>query len=187
MFARAGARARILGSWSLCPPGPVAVGPLGPREIGESAQARNVFVLRGLLSFTGSASACEETTATLTLPNGRRKVTKICNHPDCEDAFTVTYRPGGGRPRKYCTEHRSTKYAMIRNRHYPELKTSGFPPCCQEAGRKCPQHLSIPKPHMAYRPSKDERSAIGELIDVWGHVSIWRGRDSRVLSGINVW
>jgi hypothetical protein len=34
----------------------------------------------------------------------------------------------------------------------------------------------MPKHHMAYRPSKAERLVIGELIDVFGHVSIFNGR-----------
>lgn len=64
---------------------------------------------------------------------------------------------------------------MIRNRKFPELKAARIPqyPCCREAGKKCPQHRSIPKPHMAYRHSESDRAAIGELLDVWGHVSIW--------------
>jgi hypothetical protein len=110
------------------------------------------------------------------LVNGARYMTRICNHPGCEATFPVFYRRG--QPPLYCPEHRSTKYAMIRQRHHPELKAGRIPqyPCCQEAGKKCPQHRSIPKHHMAYRPSKAERLVIGELIDVFGHVSIFNGR-----------
>jgi hypothetical protein len=98
---------------------------------------------------------------------------RICQHPDCEETFPVLATRG--QPPLYCPGHRSTRFAMIRNRKHPELKAGRVPkyPCCQEAGRKCPQHRSIPKHHMAYRPSASDRAAIGELLDVFGHVSIW--------------
>jgi hypothetical protein len=64
---------------------------------------------------------------------------------------------------------------MIRNRKHPELKTqrlSILPPCCKEIGRQCPQHLSQ-STHGAYISSKAEQSVISELLDVWGHASIY--------------
>lgn len=110
-------------------------------------------------------------------------MTKVCEHPECQETFTFT--KGRGRPALYCPGHRSTKYAMVRSRKHPELKASRIPqfPCCQEAGKKCPQHRSIPPQHMAYKPSRAERAVISELLDVWGHASIWNDR-GWVLTGV---
>jgi hypothetical protein len=107
--------------------------------------------------------------------NGYDTVTRTCLHPECEETFRVL--PRRGQPPLYCPEHRSTKYAMIRSRHYPELKALRIPqyPCCQEAGKKCPQHRWAASQHH-YRYSKAERLVISDLIGVFGHVSMWNDR-----------
>lgn len=76
---------------------------------------------------------------------------------------------------------------MIRSRKHPELREAriaAMPPCCRPLGRLCPQHLSIDKQQMAYVHSKAEQAVISELLDVWGHVSLWSG-NGYVFSGID--
>ena len=101
---------------------------------------------------------------------------RTCQHPGCEETYFVPCRPG--QPPLYCQAHRSTKYAMIRKRKHPELKElrlAALPPCCRENGKKCAQHLQTSGPRYM-RPSKTEQAVIAELIDVWGHASIWNDR-----------
>ena len=102
---------------------------------------------------------------------------KVCEHPECE---ALIPRPRGrGRPALYCPEHRKTRYAMVRSRKYPELKAqriAALPPCCREVSRQCPQHLAVMSQRTAYSPSVAERNTISELLDVWGHASIYNER-----------
>lgn len=103
---------------------------------------------------------------------------KVCEHPDCRDAVPRTRGPG--RPALYCPRHQGTKYAMQRSRKHPELRAArivALPPCCRPLGRTCPQHLAESRyRQQGYRPSAAERAVISELLDVWGHASIWNDR-----------
>lgn len=103
-------------------------------------------------------------------------MTRTCQHPGCPATFPASQ--GRGRPALYCREHRSTRYAMVRKRHFPDViraHVRSLPSCCQDAGRICPQHrwAARNREHMRWHVSAEERGIVRDLLDVFGVATIW--------------
>lgn len=74
--------------------------------------------------------------------HGRELIKVKCRHPGC--AVMLEYRmPRQGRPPVWCDEHCTTTWATRRLRAWEAkygVVKENWPPCCQEAGKRCEWH-----------------------------------------------